>query len=399
MGALIVLLPPVAASAAVDYDFAVCSAAPAVVRHGRAQLSALPAVAGQHETVVVVPAQQLSWHRVTLPRGTPRQGPRLRQVLEGLIEEQLLDDPADLHLALVPGADLGIVDTDWVCVCERAWLASHLQALEAAGRPAQRIVAEAAPSASPQLSIDGEEDRPRALYSDAAGLIACPLAAAAWPPLPEDLVITTAPATAARAELLGRRVQLQGSAQRWMAAWRADVDLAQQEFATSGGRRAWQRLGARWQSLWRAPQWRPLRWGVALLVLVHLVGLNAWAQRERSTLAAKQDAARRVLLDTFPKIAVVIDAPLQMERELALLRQATGAASARDLEPLLGALARALPAGRTATSIDYGDSGLRLGGLQLNAAEMTALTQSLAASGVSAHAEGDLLVLRAQDRR
>lgn len=398
MGALIVVLPNVAAGAAVDYDFALCSNAPAVLRHGRAQLAALPPASG-HETVVVVPATRLSWLRVTLPRGTPRHGPRLRQVLEGLLEEQLLDEPADLHLAWVPGADLALPHSDWVCVCDRAWLAGHLQALEAAARPAQRIVPEAAPGPSPQLAIDGEEGRPQALYSDADGLIACPLGAAPWPPLPEDLVITTGPATAARAELLGRRVRLQGAAQRWMAAWRDGIDLAQQEFATSGGRRAWQRLGTRWQSLWRAPQWQPLRWGVALLLLVHLVGLNAWAQRERSTLTAKKDAAQRVLLDTFPKIAVVIDAPLQMERELALLRQATGAAGPRDLEPLLGALARALPPGRAATSIDYGDSGLRLGGLNLSATEMTALTQSLAAGGVSAQAEGGLLVLRAQDRR
>jgi len=397
MGALIVVLPSPAASAAVDYDFALCSNAPAVLRQGRAQLAALPP-AGGHETVVVLPAQRLSWHRVTLPRGTPRQGPRLRQVLEGLLEEQLLDEPAELHLALVPGADLALPESDWVCVCDRAWLAGHLQALDAAARPAQRILAEAAPGAMQQLTIDGDEDRPLALYSDAAGLIVCPLAAAAWPALPEDLVITTAPATAARAELLGRRVRLQGSAQRWMAAWRADIDLAQQEFATSGGRRAWQRLGSRWQSLWRAPQWRPLRWGVALLLLVQLVGLNAWAERERSMLAAKQDAVRRVLLDAFPKTAVVIDAPLQMERELALLRQATGAAGARDFDPLLGALARALPAGQVAASIDYDGRNLRVGGLNLGASETGAMSQSLAASGLRLRADGKLWVLDAPDR-
>jgi general secretion pathway protein L len=59
---------------------------------------------------------------------------------------------------------------------------------------------------------------------------------------------------------------------------------------------------------------------------------------------------RSALTSTFPKsVKVVVDAPLQMEREVAALRQATGAASGRDLESMLAALAAAAPAGLAPT--------------------------------------------------
>ena len=54
------------------------------------------------EIVAVVPARALSWQQVTLPQGATAQASRLRAVLEGLLEEHLLDDPAQLHFALQP---------------------------------------------------------------------------------------------------------------------------------------------------------------------------------------------------------------------------------------------------------------------------------------------------------
>ena len=62
----------------------------AVIRHVEAPLALLPE-AGESEVVVVVPAEQLSWHRVELPKGTLDRGlfqdgstARLRTVLDGL---------------------------------------------------------------------------------------------------------------------------------------------------------------------------------------------------------------------------------------------------------------------------------------------------------------------------
>ena len=71
--------------------------------------------------------------------------PPLRAVLEGLLEDQLLDDPPALHFALAPGAAND--GKTWVAVCDKAWLRSGLQALEAAGMAVARIVPERVPAA------------------------------------------------------------------------------------------------------------------------------------------------------------------------------------------------------------------------------------------------------------
>src|SRR3989344_5303385 len=127
-----------------------------------------------------------------------------------------------------------------------------------------------------------------------------------------------------------------------------------------GRTRALRKAGSLASALLNAPQWRAARWGAALLVVAHLVGLNAWAWQERKALAAKQAAVRSTLTQTFPKVQVVVDAPVQMERELAQLRQAAGAVSARDLEPLLAAAGATLPSGRQPTGIEYAPGELRL---------------------------------------
>ena len=49
----------------------------------------------------------------------------------------------------------------------------------------------------------------------------------------------------------------------------------------------------------------------------------------------KQQRVNALLVQTFPGVRVVVDAPLQMERELALLRQASGAVANDALEAML----------------------------------------------------------------
>ncbi|MNT51738.1 GspL periplasmic domain protein [compost metagenome] len=145
-----------------------------------------------------------------------------------------------------------------------------------------------------------------------------------------------------------------------------------------------------------APQWRAARWGVGLLVVAHVVGLNAWAWQERQSLAAKQAGVRNALTQTFPQVQVVVDAPVQMERELALLRQAAGSVSARDLEPLLAAAGAALPNGRQPTGIEYTPGELRMRGVALEPDEETALSARLQAAGYRARLDDGSLLLRAE---
>ena len=191
-------------------------------------------------------------------------------------------------------------------------------------------------------------------------------------------------------------VALHTASQRALDAARGDWDLAQFDLASSGRTRALRKVGTTVSALLNAPQWRAARWGAAVLVAAQVIGLNAWAWQERQSLAAKQASVRGMLTQTFPQVKVVVDAPVQMERELALLRQAAGSVSARDLEPMLAAAGAALPDGRLPTGIEYTPGELRLRGLDMNPDEAAALLARLQAAGYQARPEDGSLLLRTE---
>ena len=416
MSTLILFLPPGRPEPATEYSYTLTADGHTALRHAAAPAALLPEPARPGgEVVAVVPARALSWQRVQLPPGLPlvagQQTPRLRSVLEGLLEDRLLDDAAQLHFALQPGAQAG--EPLWVAVCDRAWLREHLQALEAAGRRVARVAPEFAPgptaSGQPELCALGTpEDACVVLTGHGAelGVAVLPLSPMALALARthaeadgDTLAVRAEPAVAALAErTLGQRVELHTASQRALDAARGDWDLAQFDLASTGRTRALRKLGSAASALLYAPQWRAARWGAALLVVAHLVGINAWAWQERQALAAKQAAVRNALTQAFPKVQVVVDAPVQMERELAQLRQAAGAVSARDLEPLLAAAGAALPAGRLPTGIEYTPGELRLRGITLGPEEEAALAARLQAAGYRARMDDGSLLLHAADK-
>jgi len=409
MSLLLISLPPGAPG---SYAWATSGDGQAVAAHGAAAPALLPAGGRGVEVVAVVPAAQLSWHLVTLPKGVGAQSARLRPVLTGLLEEQLLDEADALHFALEPGVGAG--GPAWVAVCRRDWLATHLQALEAAGRAVGRIVPELAPQAGPlRLTVVGEPERAQVLVNGAdtpGGVQALPFSQATLGLLPAAAAEAAAdptlavqalaePAVAALAEqVLRQPVALQQPAERLLAASRSGWDLAQLEFAQGGRARSAKRLAALWRDLLHAPQWRPARWGVALLLLANLVGLNVWAWQTRTDLARRQSAVRAVLTDSFPKVPVVVDAPVQMAREVALLRQRTGAASPRDLEPILSALGTVAQAGQVPTAIEYAAGELHAKGVQVAASELAGLNQRLSPLGYRLSTEDGGVRLQPQEQ-
>lgn len=426
MSTLILFLPPVRPGPATEYSYTLTSDGHTALRHATAPAALLPEPTRPGgEVVAVVPARALSWQRVQLPPGLPlgagQQTPRLRSVLDGLLEDRVLDDASQLHFALQPGAHAGA--PVWVAVCDRAWLRENLQALETAGRRVARVVPEFAPgptaSGRPELCALGTpEDACVVLTGQGTehGVAVLPLsnmalalartastaaagATAAEGDAGDDApVLRAEPAVAALAErTLGQRAVLYTASQRALDAARSDWDLAQFDLASTGRTRALRKAGSMASALLYAPQWRAARWGAALLVVAHLAGLNAWAWQERKALAAKQAAVRGTLTQTFPKVQVVVDAPVQMERELAQLRQAAGGVSARDLEPLLAAAGSALPGGRLPSGIEYTPGELRLRGVALSPEEEAPLTARLEAAGYRARLDDGSLLLQATD--
>ena len=370
-----------------------------LLAQGSAPLALLPAGT---DVTLLLGAAALSWHQLSLPQGSLANSTRLRAVLDGLLEDRLLEEPARMHFALQPDASAGA--PVWVAACARAPLVAAVQAFEAAGRRVTRIVPEFAPQpadAPPRLTAIGTAQAPRLAVCDANGVAVLPLdaqglALAGHPPL-DTAVLGTEPAVAAQADdVLGRRVPIVQASERWLQATRGGWDLAQFELASTGRARAGKQAAQIWQELRHAPRWRAARWGLVVLVLAQLIGVNAWALQERRALAAKRARIDRILTSTFPSVKLVVDAPAQMAREVAALQQASGGVSADDLEPMLSAIGASLSPGHVPSAIDYAGSQLRLRGLGLAQADLEPLRQTLAARGYSVRSEADLLLVQAQ---
>jgi general secretion pathway protein L len=360
MSVLVILLPPrprIAARAtegdaapAADgqqYGYALSHDGAQVSRHGRAPASQLP----RADTVLAVLADaDVGWHRIDLPKAPAA---KLRAALGGLLEDELLDDDDAVHLALAPGAQAG--QPAWVAAVHKAWLSGQLQLLEKCGLSVERVLPASWPGDAPQghffepAGAAGDAAHMMLCHADANGLSLLRLEGSlsrAWlaPMSAQPTRWTAEPAVAAPAERwLGSSVQVLTEAERALQAARSlwnlrQFDLAPRHRGTLALRNALRR--------WTGPAWRPARVGLAALVVLQLLGLNAWAWQQRRAVAEGRAAQEQLLRSTFPQVRAVLDAPLQMERETEALRAAAGQPGDGDLEALIGAAATAWPAGQ-----------------------------------------------------
>jgi general secretion pathway protein L len=332
--------------------------------------------------------------------------------LQGLLEDRLLDDPAQLHMALQP--DWQNTARPWVAVCDRVWLSAHLQALEQAGLPVHRIVPEFQPpltaSASCEVTALGDTESGWLWVSHPErGVWGLPVHALRTPgadiglsaPELANAQIQAEPGVVAWAtEAFGPAVRLIAPGQHWLAASRAAWDLAQFGLRANSRTRYLKNGQRAVSNFWHGTAWRPARWGLWVLLASQLIGWNAWAWKTRANWQAQQASGAQVLRDTFPNTQVVVDAPLQMAREVDRLREASGQLSAHDLEAMLATLGEALPAGLAApTQWAYQPGELRVSGFAPTAAQQTQLQQALTARGYGWRADGSAWVITVKTAR
>lgn len=403
MPTLIILLPQASSPAAALYDYVLTPDGSTVGEQSCVPLALLPLLGSSDEVVAVVAARHLSWHQVQLPKGTlgrrfyQEASPlRVRAVLEGLLEDRLLDETAQLHFALEPSPrdDVPV----WVAVCDRVWLQAALQALEQAGRPVSRIVPEFAPDErTDTLTVLGVPDAAHLMFASRGGVAVWPVSASSVALLdwPQDQTLVAEPAVAGLTEQLFKRsATLQQSAQRYVQASQTLWNLAQFDLVSSTSARTRKRWSQALRSVLRAPRWRAARVSLLALLLVNLMGLNAWAWREKAQISTQRVAIREVLTRTFPQVKVVVDAPIQMTREVAALQQASGVASGRDLESMLGYFWAVAPVGNSPTAIEFVAGELRMKGLKWTPKEVEAISFKLKPQGYAAQAADDSVVIK-----
>lgn len=302
--------------------------------------------------VAVVPALALAWHRLVLPKAPAGQ---LRAALGGVLEEQLLVDDAQAHLALAPQGLPG--SPTWVAAMHKPWLQAQLARLAASGLAVDRVVpawAPAAVAASPAghffsaADASGNASTWLALQ-DEDGALCLPLAGglarqlqARWSA--RQARFTSTPAADAAAEhWLGAPVAVRTEAEIALAAARSPWNLLQFDLLPQNrGSLALGKLARQWAG----PAFAMARRGVLALLLIQLLGLNVMAWQQQTALGDRRAALDALLRRAHPQVRAVLDAPLQMQRETAALRAAAGVPGDDDFEPMLAALASAWPDGQ-----------------------------------------------------
>lgn len=425
MSTLIVLLPP--RDPAVpsqewqlpELPFVLLDKSGRTQRAGRASLALLPRTSS---TVLMVAARDLLMMPATLP---PLKGPRLRQALPNIVEDQLIQDPQTCHIALDPqplGKGrylLAIVDRGWFrFICEAFAAAGHRSVravpvtrclppapVAAAATEAAAVLAEAEaasatlkPAAAAKLAAGLPIEPPAPVVAAVLGAVVSTAPALLLEVAPEssttrvEVAIARGrqgeglalPATAVNSTLealsgaapitLYQLTEVPGSepgmgagAQAKLAgqvkgaqplpfeklarrALECRFDLCQFEFASQPWR------------LDRATL-RRLRFPIVLAVaalVIAIIGVNV----QWMVLAHQRDAINtqmtELLLNTFPKTTVVLDAPDQMSRQMQQLRVAAGELSPDDFLSLASGFARSLgplPVNGIA-AIDYHDRRL-----------------------------------------
>lgn len=313
----------------------------------------LPAALPRADSVVVVlDARDVSWHRLTLPKAPPA---KMRAALGSLLEEALLEEPEAVHLALPEQARAG--QEAWVAATDRAWLQQHLARLEGAGLAVERVVPALWPGDATQGHFlegrpqDDAEPEPCVALADQRGMSCLPLGGSLARTLVQGLEqppvrwTATARVAAAAERFLDGPVHTVGEAEFALHAARSVWNLRQFDLAA---RRLWSRAWRDAARRVRSPAWRPVHVGLAGLVAVHLVGLNAWAWTQRQAVLERQREQVRLLQAAHPHVKTVVDAALQMQRETDALRSAAGQPGDTDLEALLAAAAAAWPPGQPA---------------------------------------------------
>ena len=383
-----------------DYSYALANDADALISSGSAALNLLPQA---DKTILVAPAQALSWHQIDLPK-VPKA--RLRAALDGLLEDRLLDDTHAMSFALSPDATAGkAASGTWVAACDKAWLTGAIAAFEAAGCRVTQVVPEFWPVPEAVVCVTGTEDDAWLTRAATDGVLTLPLrsndlsgsTSALLADFPVDAAVWAEPAVAALAEqTLTRPVVLRQSASGLLQSAQSQWELAQFEQRLSGDGEGIKRLRRAWQTFWQTAPWQPARWGLVAILLANVIGLNAWAWQQKTSVEAKRTQLGALLTKAFPGVKVVVDPQLQMAKEMALLRQATGAISAQNFESILSTFSSSAGVNIESTAIEFVANTVTLKGVKLADAELSMVQAKLKTAGYSLKMDGDRAIVKAE---
>jgi len=391
-----------------EYLFVVCNDSRTVLQSGQATLELLPKT---DVTVLVAPIQALSWHQIALPKVPKAQ---IRAVVDGQLEELLLDDAGMCAIALSPNVQFGNVGIkSWVATCNKAWLSKSISIFETAGHRVIQVAPALAPDqsgAEPCIYVTGTTDEAYFTALSSKGILTVPVSkhTQTLAPnlsnslklfIPNNAIVLSEPAVASLAETMwGRPVQIRQQSVGLIESADTNWELAQFDLKLSGDGDGIKRLRRHWFTFWKNAAWRPARWGLIGILLANITGLNAWSWKQKSDLENKQTLLTEQLTQTFPQIKVVVDPMLQMSKEINTLRQSTGTASSQSFESVLTALSQNTKTNTPPAMIEYKANKTILTGLNWTSAEYEQAQSKMKAIGYTLSRDGNRIIISTEFR-
>lgn len=356
-----------------------------VLRRGKDLLSTLPQCA---ETEIVVPASMVGFIAAQLPPGSHS---KVLAALPFLVEAGLISSPEDTHATLAKQTNTQIV----VAVIQKAWVKRLLDRLARAEIFPVRMFPETLLPALPHdgwaMVCRGHESFIRT--SAGQGL-----------PLDIDNSSEAAPLLLAmavqqsEATMRPVSINLYGEAPKHISEWAKQVGVSitrvsQQEWFVNNSKHDVNLLQAEFQPSGgisrRLLAFKPVAITLAALLVMQM-GLSMLDYAIKANTNHKLDQAMVTQFKaTFPNANTVVDAPLQMQRNLDDLKHGAGQSGNADFMPLLSTVTASIGAISTEKlkGMEYQNNKLVFNLLMPDMNQAQALRQRLGASGLAAQIE------------
>lgn len=343
-----------------------------VLRTGHGSMSSMPAA---DQYVIILPASRVLLTSITPPKQNRK---KFMQALPYAVEDRIMADPESIHVA--PG-DVQANGEMPVAIIDREWLRAILDSLRVSGFKPRHAMVETllAPFTAESWSLIWRGDRGfvrQGLFSgisldggDTEHPPAALLLALAGENLkPGSLQIflegASLPNLEAWSSASGVSVTAGGEWLRTDSAG-SGINLLQGEFAPRATHAEW------------LPRLRPVFMLAGLILALQVAfTLGDWAmlKYEKHRLTQSMEKHFR---KAFPDAKVIVDAPLQMRRNLAELRRSAGIMDQNDFLPLLASIAPALSSGVHLLGLEYQQERIKIRLVLTNPADLESLRARL----------------------
>lgn len=365
-------------------SWALCNDEDAVVQSGCSPLAALPKA---DDYIAIIASSSLTCVNVKMPAQSRR---RWEAALPFVVEEYTLTDPEENHV--VPGAaqkdgmrSLFIVD--------KRWLQAIVAAAVAANIPLRRAVPEMLlPGLSPQSWVMVWDGSTSFMRTGATSGMVLDHGDELHPPLALNMSLNTAQPAPDKIEIrlavraggdLPNPLQWAGLPATLVSG--APWDWRSASIPNDVLNLLWGELAPKARLHEWLPKLRPVALILLAALLIETVGANIeWAMLSHEKTSVSRDM-ERTFRKAFGESTTVVNPPLQMQRNIAVLRHSAGLPDESDFLPLLdqasGALSR-LPSGSVA-ALHYESGRLDVDVKLPSAVEARSLQQRLQDRGLS----------------